>query len=155
MSGAPHVSRCAGCHKKIRSRYLVQTLGKEWHESCLRCDVCQETLYSFGEKMYFKKGRMLCKEDYMRLYVPGGECSMCKQTIPPNEKVMKFKNNLNYHLPCFQCVFCQYRFNVGDRVFIPKPNIILCSRHWMSDSDSVDNYLEVESDVVKMIEIMS
>lgn len=94
-----------------------------------------------------------------RLYVPGGECSMCKRTIPPNEKVMKFKNNLNYHVTCFQCVFCQYRFNVGDRVFIPKPNIILCSRHWMSDPSN-DHHLEnssveIESDVVKMIEIMS
>ena len=67
MNGSHGNKRCAGCGKLIRTRYFVQSLGKEWHESCLRCDVCKESLYSFGEnKLYFKKGRMLCKNDYMR-----------------------------------------------------------------------------------------
>ena len=78
---------------------------------------------------------------HSRLHVAGGECSMCKQNIPPSEKVMKFKNNLNYHLNCFYCVYCQCRFNVGDSVYIPKPNIILCQRHWLHealDNDSLE-----------------
>ena len=68
---------------------------------------------------------------------------------------MKFKNNLNYHLTCFYCVYCQYRFNVGDNVYIPKPNIILCQRHWMQEptdsgpmdsSDSIDSLFDEEED---------
>merc|ERR1719427_1620107 len=101
---------------------------------------------------------MLCKNDYMRLYVAGGECSMCKQTIPPCEKVMKFKNNLNYHLTCFYCVYCQYRFSVGDSVYMPKPNIILCQRHWMHEAvenDSLDSYSGEGNDVMKMMDILS
>lgn len=59
-------NKCAGCFKKIRCRYLVRALDKNWHERCLRCDVCDEILFSFGSRMYFKHEGKFCKMDYMR-----------------------------------------------------------------------------------------
>lgn len=121
--------KCAGCLKRIRSRFFLEALGKFWHERCFSCDICHEVLYSFGEKYYFKNSRKLCKMDYMRLYVPGGICSMCSNTIPSTENAIKFGNNVNYHVQCFRCVVCHYQFSKGDVTQIPQPNIVLCYQH--------------------------
>ncbi|XP_057316247.1 LIM domain only protein 3-like [Hydractinia symbiolongicarpus] len=136
-------NKCAGCQKRIRSRFLVQALDKIWHERCLTCDVCNEILYSFGEnKLYYRQEIKLCKLDYMRLFVPGGQCSICENPIPSTEKVIKYKNNINYHVSCFNCGICKYKFAAGDIAHIPKPNIILCTDHQVEDVQKLESVLK-------------
>ena len=63
-------NKCAGCRKRIRSRYLLTALGRTWHENCLTCDLCNEILYSFGDPcLFYKDGFKLCKKDYSRLHL--------------------------------------------------------------------------------------
>lgn len=121
--------KCAGCFKRIRSRYFVEALDKPWHERCLTCDVCDEILFSFGKNFYYKHYKKLCRWDYMRLYVRGGTCSMCACAIPSTEKALKFNNNTNYHVKCFSCAVCRYKFSKGDVVYIPQPTMVLCHQH--------------------------
>ncbi|XP_057311325.1 LIM domain only protein 3-like [Hydractinia symbiolongicarpus] len=78
----------------------------------------------------------------MRLFVPGGQCSICEDPIPSTEKVIKYKNNINYHVSCFNCVICKYKFAAGDIAHIPKPNIILCSEHQVEDVQKLESVLK-------------
>ena len=59
--------KCYGCKKRIRSRFYVDVADTPWHENCLRCDVCEEILFSFGSgKCYCRDGSKLCYIDYIK-----------------------------------------------------------------------------------------
>lgn len=59
-----------------------------------------------------------------RLFGPTGVCSQCMKIIPPLEMVMRAREHI-YHLDCFACQVCHYRFCVGDKFFLHF-NIVLC-----------------------------
>uniref|UniRef100_A0A7M5WTX6 LIM zinc-binding domain-containing protein n=1 Tax=Clytia hemisphaerica TaxID=252671 RepID=A0A7M5WTX6_9CNID len=121
--------KCYGCKKRIRSRFYVDFMGSPWHENCLRCDVCEEILFSFGSgKCYCRDGQKLCLMDYIKLYGKTGTCSRCKLVISPTEKVMKCKG-FTYHQQCFHCSICKRYFEKGELVRIPNEGTIVCSLH--------------------------
>ena len=59
-----------------------------------------------------------------RLFGATGVCSQCMKAIPPLEMVMRAREHI-YHLDCFACQVCHYRFCVGDKFFLHF-NLVLC-----------------------------
>ncbi|XP_058401902.1 rhombotin-1 [Diceros bicornis minor] len=115
---------CAGCHRKIKDRYLLKALDKYWHEDCLKCACCDCRLGEVGSTLYTKANLILCRRDYLRLFGTTGNCAACSKLIPAFEMVMRARDNV-YHLDCFACQLCNQRFCVGDKFFL-KNNMILC-----------------------------
>ena len=61
---------------------------------------------------------------FCRLFGATGVCSLCMKTIPPLEMVMRAREHI-YHLDCFACQVCRYRFCVGDKFYLHF-NTVLC-----------------------------
>ena len=108
-SGKSSMEMCQGCRKPIRDRYLLNSLGRNWHEDCLKCTCCEARLGEVGASLYTRANLILCKRDYLRLFGNTGYCSACKKIIPAFEMVMRAKTNV-YHLECFACQLCGYRY---------------------------------------------
>uniref|UniRef100_A0A0R3RJA2 LIM domain only protein 3 n=1 Tax=Elaeophora elaphi TaxID=1147741 RepID=A0A0R3RJA2_9BILA len=117
-------SICAGCSVQIRDRYMLQAVGKFWHEDCLKCACCLCRLGELGSKLYYKQSMILCARDYLRLFGLTGTCAACDKNIPAFELVMRAKDNV-YHLRCFACQACNQRFCIGDKFYLCE-NKILC-----------------------------
>ena len=58
---------CSGCQLPITDRYLLEALGRYWHEGCLKCNCCECKLGDIGSTLYSKANLILCKRDYLRL----------------------------------------------------------------------------------------
>ncbi|KAK0397212.1 hypothetical protein QR680_002034 [Steinernema hermaphroditum] len=117
-------SVCAACSQSIRDRFMLKALGKLWHEECLKCTCCHCRLGEQGSKLYYKQSMILCSRDYLRLFGSTGVCSACEKNIPAFEMVMRAKSNV-YHLDCFACHICNYRFCIGDKYYLCD-NKVLC-----------------------------
>ncbi|VDM95491.1 unnamed protein product [Thelazia callipaeda] len=117
-------SVCAGCSVQIRDRYMLQAIGKLWHEDCLKCACCHCRLGELGSKLYYKQSMILCTRDYLRLFGLTGTCAVCDKNIPAFELVMRARDNV-YHLQCFACQACNQRFCIGDKFYL-SDNKILC-----------------------------
>lgn len=102
------VEVCQGCQKPIKDRYLLNSLGRSWHEDCLKCTCCEARLGEVGASLYTRANLILCKRDYLRLFGNTGHCSACNKVIPAFEMVMRAKHNV-YHLECFACQLCGHR----------------------------------------------
>ncbi|XP_062515055.1 LIM domain only protein 3-like [Corticium candelabrum] len=115
MSGGSFV--CAGCGTGIEDRYLLFSLDRYWHQGCLRCSCCHTALAAEGSTCYVKADQILCKKDYLRLYGRNGVCSLCAQSIPASEMVMRCRDRV-YHVGCFQCGYCRRPLTTGDRYYL-------------------------------------
>lgn len=116
---------CAACQKPIRERYLLVALDKQWHEDCLKCACCDCRLGEVGSSLFTQADKILCRRDFLRIFGQAGHCAACKKSIPPYELVMRANENA-YHMDCFACQQCQYRFCVGDRFHLNKAHRIIC-----------------------------
>ncbi|KAL3317293.1 Major facilitator superfamily domain-containing protein 10 [Cichlidogyrus casuarinus] len=126
------MTRCNRCEMEIREAFLLQADGKSWHEDCLRCTCCNVRLSEVSRWCYFKMRLPFCKNDYLRVFGQPGMCSLCCNTILAFELAMKITmadSSLAFHLGCFACQQCQFRFCVGDR-FVICYNRILCENHF-------------------------
>lgn len=108
------LNTCAACHLAIKERYLLVALDKQWHEDCLKCACCDCRLGEVGSSLFTHSGKILCRRDFLRIFGHAGRCAGCQKPIPPYEMVMRANENA-YHMDCFACQLCQYRFCVGDR----------------------------------------
>ncbi|KAK9297900.1 hypothetical protein QLX08_008558 [Tetragonisca angustula] len=115
---------CGGCGEVITERYLLKVLDMFWHEDCLKCNSCNCRLVEAGPSLFIKSNLILCKKDYLKLFGHTGHCAACNKTIPAFEMVMRARTNV-YHLECFACQQCNYRFCIGDKFFLCE-NKILC-----------------------------
>lgn len=116
---------CAACLKPIRERYLLVALDKQWHEDCLKCACCDCRLGEVGSSLFTHADKILCRRDFLRIFGQAGNCAACKKSIPPYELVMRANENA-YHMECFACQQCQYRFCVGDRFHLNEAHRIIC-----------------------------
>lgn len=117
---------CAACLKPIKERYLLMALDKKWHEDCLKCACCDCRLGEVGSSLYIHSDQILCRTDFLRIFGPTGLCAACKRIIQPYELVMR-ANEMAFHLNCFACQQCQYRFCVGDRFHLtPETHRVIC-----------------------------
>lgn len=116
---------CAACLKPIRERYLLEAMDKQWHEDCLKCACCDCRLGEVGSSLFTHSDKILCRRDFLRIFGQQGHCAACKRSIPPYELVMRANENA-YHMDCFNCQQCQYRFCVGDRFHLTDSQRIVC-----------------------------
>lgn len=56
---------CRGCSKEIHDKYYLRVNETSWHEECLKCQYCEIKL-NIEETCFFKKSKMLCKNDYYK-----------------------------------------------------------------------------------------
>jgi len=54
---------CFGCNQIIGDEYLSKVLDKVWHDSCIRCCICQEFL---KDKCFSRDYKLYCKDDFYR-----------------------------------------------------------------------------------------
>lgn len=142
------IKHCAGCGDKISDRFLLHALDRYWHNSCLKCTICNVMLADMGTSCYTRNGMILCKKDYSSMFGSSGICSGCNQMIPPNEMVAKAmspsinqqttnldnqKNSQNnlflFHLKCFSCTKCGSLLNPGDRYTMLAGSLV-CEQDW-------------------------
>lgn len=116
---------CAACLKPIKERYLLVALDQKWHEDCLKCACCDCRLGEVGSSLFTHSGKILCRRDFQRIFGQHGHCAVCKKSIPPYELVMRANENA-YHMDCFACQSCQYRFCVGDEFHLNEQHKIIC-----------------------------
>ncbi|XP_059419769.1 LIM domain transcription factor LMO4 [Carassius carassius] len=112
--GALAWKRCVGCGCKISDRFLLFALDGYWHCHCLKCSCCQAQLAEIGSSCFTKRGLILCKSDYIRLFGHSGACRACSKSIPANEMVMRAQDNV-FHVKCFVCSICHNQLVPGDR----------------------------------------
>lgn len=123
---------CAGCGQRIRDRYYLLAVDRQWHCRCLRCDHCGQELES-ELSCFARHGLIYCKEDYHRLFC-WHKCIRCVETIRPRELVMRIGDHY-YHTECFRCSVCDQRLIKGD-YFGRHNNHIYCSYHYQQLIDS-------------------
>jgi len=61
--GVPTKEVCYGCQRPIEDRFLLRVMDQSWHERCLQCCVC---LQSLDRSCYIKDSQLYCKPDYDR-----------------------------------------------------------------------------------------
>lgn len=57
---------CNACNQPIKDRYMLNALGRVWHEDCLKCSCCDCRLGEVGNKLFEKANLLLCQRDYLR-----------------------------------------------------------------------------------------
>ncbi|XP_026468823.1 E3 ubiquitin ligase PQT3-like [Ctenocephalides felis] len=141
-----------GCGYRIEERFLLLALDRYWHHACLKCTYCQATLADLGASCFSKRGMILCKGDYHRMFAGSngtssgggpmgannGPCSACGQAIPASELVMRAPGGAGangaaggavFHLACFVCSKCGGHLRQGDRYYMLGGNLV-CEQDW-------------------------
>ncbi|XP_047469144.1 LIM/homeobox protein Lhx9-like [Penaeus chinensis] len=54
---------CQGCHDVIADRFLLRVNSRSWHQTCLRCCVCQLAL-DRQPSCFIREHNVYCKSDY-------------------------------------------------------------------------------------------
>jgi len=119
---------CEMCNKAIEGDCLMSK-GKHFHEECMKCSVCGESLrgtyFTHMDKLICEKDyqetqqtcsecgvvisgpyytldndRVVCEEDYRKML---GNCERCGKVV--EGKILKVSEGF-YHPECFTCVVC-------------------------------------------------
>ncbi|XP_077118195.1 LIM homeobox transcription factor 1-alpha-like isoform X2 [Ranitomeya variabilis] len=110
---------CAGCGCAISDRFLLRVNDRSWHECCVKCAACLQTL---SGTCYYRNRQLYCKEDYEKLFAT--KCNSCLKTVLPSEFIMRVLSHV-YHVACFYCCECERRLERGDE-FVLKEGQLLC-----------------------------
>ncbi|KAL0963257.1 hypothetical protein UPYG_G00351780 [Umbra pygmaea] len=137
-----HQSVCEGCQRPISDRFLMRVNESSWHEECLQCTVCQQTLTT---TCYFRDRKLYCKIDYQQLFAT--KCSGCLEKIAPTEFVMRALESV-YHLGCFTCCVCERQLCKGDE-FVLKEGQLLCKSDYEREKELLSSVSPEVSDSEK------
>ncbi|XP_064096445.1 LIM/homeobox protein Awh-like [Macrobrachium nipponense] len=142
---------CQGCHSTIADRFLLRVNGRSWHQSCLRCCVCQLAL-DRQPSCYIRDHNVYCKADYTRNF--GARCAKCCRSIGAADWVRRARDRV-YHLACFACDACKRQLSTGEE-FALHENRVLCKQHYIesieggvSSNDESDGSGKVKSKRVR------
>ena len=93
-------TRCDGCKNPFRAgSKKMEYRGRQWHDSCFCCCVCQNTI---GSNSFIPKNEEIyCIKCYEDKYAT--RCTKCKQVIVSGG--VTFRNE-PWHRECFQCCNC-------------------------------------------------
>ncbi|KAK7888932.1 hypothetical protein WMY93_024492 [Mugilogobius chulae] len=112
---------CAGCHKAITDRFLLRVTDGLWHERCVRCSTCGDTLM---HSCFLRDSKLYCKKDYELLFAV--RCGGCSEPLSSSELVMHAGSSV-FHLRCFTCSVCSCRLQTGDRCVL-RAGQLMCAR---------------------------
>ncbi|MBN3321597.1 LMX1A factor, partial [Atractosteus spatula] len=130
---------CEGCHRLICDKYLLRVNNCFWHEQCVHCAACRETLKN---TCFLRETKLYCKRDYEKLFAV--KCSGCLEVITPAELVMR-AHKLVYHLQCFCCCVCERRLQKGDE-FVLKEGQLLCKSDYEKERELLSLVSPASSD---------
>ncbi|KAI1308671.1 LIM/homeobox protein Awh [Halotydeus destructor] len=91
-----------------------------------------------GEKRscYLKNGRILCRDDYVKMIKELVKCCKCHRTIAATDWVRRAGPNNVYHLACFACDLCHRQLSTGEQFTIDhdvdgdQASKLLCRLHF-------------------------
>ncbi|KAM4678365.1 LOW QUALITY PROTEIN: LIM homeobox transcription factor 1-alpha-like [Discoglossus pictus] len=124
---------CAGCGNTISDRFLLRVNERSWHECCVKCAACLQTL---SETCYYRNRQLYCKEDYEKLFAT--KCNSCMKTVMPSELIMRVLSNV-YHIGCFYCCECERRLERGDE-FVLKEGQLLCRSDYEREKEMLSAF---------------
>ncbi|XP_042206442.1 LIM/homeobox protein Awh-like [Homarus americanus] len=117
---------CEGCHDVIVDRFLLRVNSRSWHQTCLRCCVCQLAL-DRQPSCFIREHNVYCKTDYTRNF--GARCAKCCRSIGAADWVRRARDRV-YHLACFACDACKRQLSTGEE-FALHDNRVLCKQHYL------------------------
>ncbi|XP_053634854.2 LIM/homeobox protein Awh-like [Cherax quadricarinatus] len=117
---------CQGCHDVIADRFLLRVNSRSWHQTCLRCCVCQLAL-DRQPSCFIREHNVYCKTDYTRNF--GARCAKCCRSIGAADWVRRARDRV-YHLACFACDACKRQLSTGEE-FALHDNRVLCKQHYL------------------------
>ncbi|KAK8380550.1 hypothetical protein O3P69_016860 [Scylla paramamosain] len=101
---------CQGCRDVIADRFLLRVNSRSWHQTCLRCCVCQLAL-DRQPSCFIREHNVYCKTDYTRNF--GARCAKCCRSIGAADWVRRARDHV-YHLACFACDACKRQLSTGE-----------------------------------------
>jgi len=93
-------SLCGKCGTAITSGKKLTALGRDWHEACFTCAVCNTRLL---DDFYEKDGEPFCARDYDEKFLMN--CKSCGRKIEGS--LLKDNKGGQYHPSCFTCGKCR------------------------------------------------
>ncbi|XP_071518539.1 LIM/homeobox protein Awh-like isoform X1 [Panulirus ornatus] len=142
---------CQGCHDVIADRFLLRVNSRSWHQTCLRCCVCQLAL-DRQPSCFIREHNVYCKADYTRNF--GARCAKCCRSIGAADWVRRARDRV-YHLACFACDACKRQLSTGEE-FALHDSRVLCKQHYLesieggaSSNDESDGSGKVKSKRVR------
>ncbi|KAK6468957.1 LIM homeobox mRNAion factor 1-alpha-like [Huso huso] len=133
---------CAGCDAPIADRFLLRVNERSWHESCVKCAVCLQTL---SGTCYCRNRQLYCKHDYEKLFIT--KCSSCLKVVSPSEFIMRVLEHV-YHVNCFCCCECERRLQRGDE-FVLKEGQLLCRGDYEKEREMLSAISPTPTESVK------
>ncbi|XP_064096446.1 LIM/homeobox protein Awh-like [Macrobrachium nipponense] len=82
---------CQGCHDVIADRFLLRVNSRSWHQTCLRCCVCQLAL-DRQPSCFIREHNVYCKTDYTRNF--GARCAKCCRSIGAADWVRRARDRV-------------------------------------------------------------
>uniref|UniRef100_A0A914E7A2 LIM/homeobox protein Lhx9 n=1 Tax=Acrobeloides nanus TaxID=290746 RepID=A0A914E7A2_9BILA len=122
----PPTSLCGGCGNQITDKTFLLVGEKSWHDSCVRCAVCQRTLDG-QPSCYCKDGLLYCKQDYMIKFWK--RCERCGSVIDPGDLVMTSRDRI-FHMNCFSCMVCAHQLKQGETYVVGENGSLFCQAHY-------------------------
>lgn len=119
-------NNCAGCQMPIKDRFIFSVIEQNFHQDCVRCVDCSVGL---NERCYTFDGKLYCRHDYWRRFGP--KCRACMEPIKPTELVQRLKDNLVYHLACFNCQDCKRHLKAGEQLHLIDDKRLLCKQDFL------------------------
>ncbi|XP_026464323.1 LIM homeobox transcription factor 1-beta-like [Ctenocephalides felis] len=134
---ATGASSCTGCGRLILDRFLLRVADASWHEHCLRCCACGDTL---SRSCFARDLRLYCRADYERAFA--AKCSRCCERLLPRDLVMRAQQHV-YHVACFSCAVCERPLQKGEQ-FVIRAGRLFCRR----DFEKEMFFLGVDDDMI-------
>ncbi|VUZ43718.1 unnamed protein product [Hymenolepis diminuta] len=123
---------CTQCRLPVEDKYMVRVRGRSLHANCAVCSICNCSLNEF---CFIMEGRLICRQDYIRLYAV--KCAACKMPMLMHELCMRTSPNEVYHVNCFRCSMCGEQLPVGaEYARDPSTNAPICRKNCVPRSSS-------------------
>ncbi|CAD6194679.1 unnamed protein product [Caenorhabditis auriculariae] len=120
-------NKCSHCGASILEKMLCKIDGRSYHESCVKCSVCEEPLVA---KCFNKHGRIYCRQHYFK-DCSAHRCAGCKEGISPSDMVYKLRTGLVFHVSCHCCATCGRSLNPGEQILVDEGSrTVACMSHY-------------------------
>jgi len=127
---------CSRCKTIISEETLIKVGDLFLHESCLRCDICNQDMEG---SCYTKYGQLYCKEDYYKMFGP--RCFSCENSFKLNEEIRTL-GEYRFHLECFKCTSCEVLLETGMKFGTSEIGHLFCEMHF----EEMKNAVKVEEE---------
>ncbi|CAI5447340.1 unnamed protein product [Caenorhabditis angaria] len=127
-------TKCSICSEQIFDRYVFRMENRSYHESCVKCCVCDVPL---NEKCYSKNQQIFCAQHYFTENSVH-QCAGCKKGVSPSDMVYKLRANLVFHVECHCCTVCGRHLSPGEQILVDENmRTVSCMIHYPPAEENV------------------